>query len=804
LSSAFSPDGSRILAISGPVKIWDAQSGAEVLTLKGHSFQVRSAQFSPDGSRIVTGSDTAKVWDSQSGAEVLTLRGHSSGVNSASYSPDGSRIVTGSNDKTVKVWDAQSGAEVLTLKGHSAFVSSASFSPDGSRVVTGSDDMTARVWSARSPAEVVTLNGRVGPLHSVSFSPDGSWILTSGEAGTARIWDARSGVEALTLRVDTQAPVNQHAQLASYSPDGSRVVTGNWDGTVKVWDARRGTEVVTLRGHRGQVHSVSYSPDGSRIITVGNDRTAKVWNAESGAELPTRIGRINGGIASASYSPDGSRIVTGNWDGTAGVWEAESGAEVLTLGGHTKGVVSASFSPDGSRIVTGSADATAKVWNSQSGALVLTLTGHSSGLHSASFSPDASRIVTSSRDATAKIWDAQTGAELLTLKGHFFRVYSASFSPDGSQIVTGGNDGTVKVWDSAPFKENKPVLLDVESAYDRSHYATAARLWAEALAGDPRLHTDGWNVYRGKMARAAALAAAGQGDDAAGLDDATMAKLRRQALEGLSAELSDWTDHIESAPRHARMAIVNALAAWRTDPALFGIRDAAPLAKLPADEQKDWRTLWARVPMPELTTAAPPLNDRSLAAEQQAEHEVLESLASAATQAWFGQVKEYTATCDRVLKVAKDTKSPVNAEQAAKTCSLRASDPKTHEAALGLARRAVELGKGSELMCYFQMALGMAEYRCGHYAEADVALRAAAQLGQENYYVSGTTAFYRAMSLFKQGKEAEARKLASEAVRKMKPLPADEKNPLTGGDDFDDLILWMAFKEASALLGLTR
>ena len=73
----------------------------------------------------------------QSGAEVLTLKGHTDRVTSASFSPDGSRIVTGSGDKTAKVWDAQSGAEVLTLKGHTGAVTSASFSPDGSRIVTG-------------------------------------------------------------------------------------------------------------------------------------------------------------------------------------------------------------------------------------------------------------------------------------------------------------------------------------------------------------------------------------------------------------------------------------------------------------------------------------------------------------------------------------------------------------------------------------------------------------------------------------------------------------------------------------------
>ena len=63
---------------------------------------VVSASFSPDGSRIVTASwdGTAKVWDAESGAELLTLKGHAAQVTSASFSPDGSRIVTGSVDNT--------------------------------------------------------------------------------------------------------------------------------------------------------------------------------------------------------------------------------------------------------------------------------------------------------------------------------------------------------------------------------------------------------------------------------------------------------------------------------------------------------------------------------------------------------------------------------------------------------------------------------------------------------------------------------------------------------------------------------
>jgi WD40 repeat protein len=91
---------------------------------------------------------TAKVWDATSGAEILTLKGHAAAVMSASFSADGSRIVTGSGDNTARVWDAKSGTEFLTLSGHTDGVRFASFSMSGSRIVTASLDGTAKVWDS--------------------------------------------------------------------------------------------------------------------------------------------------------------------------------------------------------------------------------------------------------------------------------------------------------------------------------------------------------------------------------------------------------------------------------------------------------------------------------------------------------------------------------------------------------------------------------------------------------------------------------------------------------------------------------
>jgi tetratricopeptide (TPR) repeat protein len=96
-------------------------------------------------------------------------------------------------------------------------------------------------------------------------------------------------------------------------------------------------------------------------------------------------------------------------------------------------------------------------------------------------------------------------------------------------------------------------------------------------------------------ARAAVLAAAGTGRDAPPLDAAAKAKLRRQGLEWLKAELAAWSKLLDSRPPQNRLLIVHVLTSWLKDSDLASIRDASALAKLPAEEQKAFAQLWADV-----------------------------------------------------------------------------------------------------------------------------------------------------------------------------------------------------------------
>jgi WD40 repeat protein len=806
---AFSPDGKRIVTGSwdGTAKVWDAQTGTLQLRLTGW---VLSVAFSPDGTRIVTGSldHAAKVWDAQTGTQQLELKGHKNGVYCVAFSPDGGRIVTGSHDFTARVWDARKGSPQLELKGHTGGVRSVAFSPDGTRIVTGSNDQTARVWDARTGTPQRELEGHKGWVLSVAFSPDGTRIVTGSWDDTAKVWDARTGTPQRELEGHTHAVLS-----VVFSPDGTRIVTGSWDDTAKVWDARTGTRQLELKGHTGGVYSVAFSPDGTRLVTGSHDLTARVWDARTGMPQLQLTGHT-GLVYSVAFSPNGTRIVTGSVDQTASVWDARTGTRQLELKEHTQGVWSVAFSPDGTRIVTGSYDQTAKVWDARTGTRQLELKGHTGGVTSVAFSPDGTRIVTGSYDQTARVWDARTGSPLLELKGHAAWVTGVAFSPDGTRIVTGSWDQTAKVWDArtgTPPRELKGHTGSVDSV---AFSPDGTRLVTRSQDGTAKV----WDARTGWELKGEPIPPL-----IAPKEISPDGRFIAHRVGSLVELVPLQPDEEEVAYRRMHM-----------QPNVWRYREGYEAALAAKDEFAAQFYLPFLPPPEQEIRKAQAAADREIAADRTADalvylakvsaanpEDTILFLKLAALQAWFGRDQELAATCRRGLAWAKNTTDPATADQVARACCVLPWTDKTqHEEVLALARKAVQLRKDSQDGPWFhrarrdlpwcQLTLGMSEYRSSHFAEADAALLAAANSVQNNYpgayYVAGTSAFYRAMSLFQQGKKDEARRVATEATAKMKPLPKDEKNPLAGisissGWWNDDLILWMAYKEAKALIG---
>jgi serine/threonine-protein kinase len=123
-------------------------------------------------------------------------------------------------------------------------------------------------------------------------------------------------------------------------------------------------------------------------------------------------------------------------------------------------------------------------------------------------------------------------------------------------------------------------------------HAAAARLYAEAFAVEPKLAADLRQPHRYNAACSAALAAAGQGEDAKHLPDKEGQRLRRQVLAWLRDDLALWAKVAERAEAPAKQAVRQTMRHWQQDTDLASVRDPAALDQLLDDEGRQWRQLW--------------------------------------------------------------------------------------------------------------------------------------------------------------------------------------------------------------------
>ena len=163
VSTAVSADGHKLVTggRDGIARVWHLASGRKLLEIRPRNKSLEitdgvlyAAAFSPDDQcLVIANGQTATVYNAGTGAPLLTLRGLSNFIWSLAFSPDGRRIVTGSGDGVARVWDAKTGKSLLTLNVHPGWVRCLAFSRDGRRLAAQSGDVL-RIWEAASPEQV--------------------------------------------------------------------------------------------------------------------------------------------------------------------------------------------------------------------------------------------------------------------------------------------------------------------------------------------------------------------------------------------------------------------------------------------------------------------------------------------------------------------------------------------------------------------------------------------------------------------------------------------------------------------------
>jgi WD40 repeat protein/serine/threonine protein kinase len=332
---AFHSDGRLVSgSLDRGVKTWDLVS-SRPLVFRKHGGHVYSLEFNPDGTRVLSaGADkTARIWDAMTGRELRSYRGHQHIVALARFRPNGRDVVSFDQHGTVRFWDSTDGRDIedplVTSSYTYSWGNDVALRPDGLEIAVRAPGGTIQLWDLTKRRVIHTLSGHTGKVVGLAYSFDGDRLFSTSAlgdpslidaqpGGELKLWDVTTGRELATLR----RGIGVFRRLA-VSPDGRRLAVSGGvleAGETQVWDAETGETLLTLHGHALGVHQVTFSPRGERIATAGADRMVRLWDAATGQELLT-LGGHNAGVICLAFSPDGHQLASGSIDWTARIWD---------------------------------------------------------------------------------------------------------------------------------------------------------------------------------------------------------------------------------------------------------------------------------------------------------------------------------------------------------------------------------------------------------------------------------------------------------------------------------------------------
>ena len=276
---SFQPDGKVVVsgadAGDTEIRFHDIHTGDLLKSIK--TPQNRHIAFSPDGKTLVGGDqNTVKFWNAETGAELRTIKHVATSLRALAVSPDGRFLVSGGLDDRIRFWDFKTGKFVKDIKieGFCWFIV---FSEDGRYLATGGNPDVQLIESAKGKI-VAKLKGYIfDPMNtanndtfSAAFTPNGKFLITGGADGIVRFWEMPSGNIAKQFEKQGAA-INDIA----ITPDGETFVVAGFTD-IRLYYVNSGRLIKVLSDVK-RTNRLAISPDGKSFASGGFDRVLRLW-----------------------------------------------------------------------------------------------------------------------------------------------------------------------------------------------------------------------------------------------------------------------------------------------------------------------------------------------------------------------------------------------------------------------------------------------------------------------------------------------------------------------------------------------
>jgi WD40 repeat protein/tetratricopeptide (TPR) repeat protein len=452
---AFSPDGSRVMAMIGEnprrdddgtvgshFRTWSSQTGkSDVIWMPDDGEEV--VTFDPTGEWLLTCDAGAqfRVWEI-SGRKLIcgpwqaearpSVGGHNVALDVGRH-----RLIQTSS-QTAWVWDL--GNAVSTRKrDFEKSIRQTKYLYSSGRLVVATYDEVVVLDADQAALPSVKLNVE-GPLEGLDGSPDGKSVLTTVKLKNdnlqSQIWSSETGRQQ-------GAPIlhEEPVEKWEFMPAIDRVGGGSGGGAVAAMGARR----VSLFAR-----AAAFAPDGRSVATVSERKKAvRVWDLKSREPLTPPLSHLNKTIGVFAFGSDGCQLATAAGDGTTRVWEIAALESDLLPIYHPNYISAVAFARDRNLLAIGSSGRSSRLFDLAGGRNRFSL-----GIefeNAIAFSSDGRLLAAGCSDRRAQIWDMATGIPIAPVLQHGSTVQQLAFSSDGRLLLSVGGkyneDGEVTIWD---------------------------------------------------------------------------------------------------------------------------------------------------------------------------------------------------------------------------------------------------------------------------------------------------------------------------------------------------------------------
>ncbi len=373
-SIALSPDGKWVAGlssdVSNPIRLWDTATGQETKQLGddnpnesnsrylNYYGQANALNFSPNGKLLAVNFNAVfRLWEIESGKQILPAEGHDAAVESLAFSIDGKKLVSSGADHTTRLWDVETTKQLMKLQRTAKGDTAHAFSPAAKTLATAGKDNIIRLTSVATGESLGELKGSAQPSTAILFSPDGNTIAAGGmqrgwgnNASGLHLWELSTGKNLRTI------PSGQYGICsAAFSANGKMIATvGYYQDPIHIWEVDTGKELVSIPIEYGYNADLTFSPDG-RVLAFNNPNYNRLdlYEVLTGKQLLQLQDRY-GNDAILAFSPDSQTIaMASRYQNEIHFYHLGSTFIRAKLSLHEGQSTALTYSQDGSRLAIG-------------------------------------------------------------------------------------------------------------------------------------------------------------------------------------------------------------------------------------------------------------------------------------------------------------------------------------------------------------------------------------------------------------------------------------------------------------------